>query len=157
MENNIDFFRGRYYFLSNFYDAPTAYEGVIYPTSEHAYQAAKTFDLEARKLFLNGISAGQAKKLGRNIPMRPDWNTVRVNIMFYIVLDKFIRNKDLRQELIETGDALLIEGNTWGDVFWGRVNGQGENHLGRILMAVRALFRGTPQKPEMPALDLFCE
>lgn len=133
----IDSFRGEFGFLSNFYAAPAAYQGVVYPTSEHAFQAAKTLDPKERKQIQRASTPKMAKQLGRRVTLRPNWDNIRVAIMAEIVLDKFTRNPELAELLVETGDEVLVEGNTWNDFFWGQVEGKGQNWLGRILMAVR--------------------
>jgi hypothetical protein len=106
-----------------------------YPSVEHAYQAQKTLDRKLRKCFLTG-NAGQAKRNGQRIELRKDWYDVSLNIMENLLKQKFSDN-DLKQKLIETSDEELIEGNWWGDTFWGVCNGIGENHLGKLLMKVR--------------------
>jgi ribA/ribD-fused uncharacterized protein len=140
--DRIDSFRGKFSFLSNFHSALTCYEAVLYPTSEHAFQAAKSFRPEDREQIRRARTPAEAKKLGRYVNLRPDWDQVRTNVMFYVVLDKFARNPKLLRDLLATRHLPLIEGNTWGDTFWGQVNGKGENHLGKTLMSVRSLFRG---------------
>ncbi len=148
--NKIDSFRGEYYFLSNFYEAPVTYNDVTYQNNEAAFQAQKTFGAWLRDKSLHIPSAdeirffdlnpAQAKHLGRRIELRSDWEYVKVDLMRDIVRAKFTQNKDLRDKLLETGDAQLIEGNTWGDRTWGQVNGSGKNLLGQILMDVRDDF-----------------
>lgn len=135
----INSFKGQYAFLSNFHPAEVELDGVIYPSVEAAYQAAKTFDQERRKLFRT-MTGAQAKKEGRKNVMRPDWDSVKLLIMTNLVKDKFIRNPELKEKLLATGDEELVEGNWWGDTFWGVCKGKGENHLGKILMKVRANF-----------------
>lgn len=132
----ITSFRGEYGFLSNFYDALVMYECSMYPSAENAYQAAKTLNILDRENFKT-ISASQAKALGKKIDLRPNWNSVKDRVMFDVVYNKFSR-APFRQKLIATGDAELIEGNTWHDTYWGMCNGVGENKLGKILMNVRA-------------------
>ena len=132
----IDKFDGEYRFLSNFYVSGVVYDGVSYPSSENAYQAAKTLDTFERDQFVN-CTAGQAKRLGQKITLREDWEDVKIQIMLSIVRSKFKRPY-LRDRLLATGDAILIEGNTWGDTFWGVCDGKGENWLGKILMVIRS-------------------
>ena len=132
----IKSFRGKHSFLSNFYDCPVQYDGTMYRNAESAFQAAKCADSKERALF-EETSGSQAKKLGRRVSLRPDWESIKVHVMYEIVSDKFQRNAEIAEKLIETGDSELIEGNVWGDTFWGVCNGRGENHLGKILMAVR--------------------
>lgn len=132
----IESFSGQYHFLSNFYGIRVELGYVFYPSVENAFQAAKTFDPMAREPFRH-VSPREAKRLGRALPLRPDWEDVKLNIMETLLWRKFV-NPDLRAALLETGDAVLVEGNTWGDKFWGVCDGTGENHLGRLLMKVRA-------------------
>lgn len=140
-QNYIAGFFKEYRFLSNFHDAQAAYDGVVYPTSEHAFQAAKTFDLDEREAILNCQTPGESKKMGRSVKLRKDWEKVKIPIMFNIVLDKFTRNEEIRKKLLETEDKILIEENNWGDKFWGQVEGIGQNQLGKILMTVRSLLK----------------
>jgi ribA/ribD-fused uncharacterized protein len=135
----ITSFKGEYDFLSNFYPCFVAYDGVLYPSAEHAYQAAKTDDPVWRERIRDCFDARTAKSLGTSkLKLRADWNDFRQVVMNLIVLDKFSRSPFLGEKLLATGDAELIEGNTWGDHYWGVCRGRGQNHLGRILMRVRA-------------------
>lgn len=138
----IIFFDGEYRFLSNFYICEVPFEGNIYSSSEHAYQAAKSLDVEIREQIRLLKTPGESKKFGGKIKIRPNWNQIKFNKMYEIVLNKFYNNKELKKLLLETGDAELIEGNYWNDTFWGICNGVGENNLGKILMAVRELLKG---------------
>lgn len=135
-------FSGHYHFLSNFHIDEIEFEGKIYPSVEHAYQAAKTIDEEEREIIRTTNGPGMAKKLGRHVHIRSDWEEIKISVMTELVYRKFSRNLELKKKLISTGDLTLIEGNWWGDKFWGVCNGQGLNHLGRILMAVRSSFQG---------------
>ena len=137
----IDSFQGEYRFLSNFYPAQVIFEGITYPTAEHAYQAAKSLDPNDRKEIAAAPSPAEAKRAGRALKLRNDWETAKFDVMERVVRDKFTRNAELRDRLLATGDAELIEGNTWGDRIWGVYQGEGENHLGRILMNVRGELR----------------
>ena len=83
----------------------------------------------------------EAKKRGRKLDLRPDWEKVKISLMYEICMCKFMQNPTLRDSLLATGNALLVEGNNWGDYFWGKVNGNGENQLGLILMDVREKLR----------------
>ena len=132
----INSFDGKYAFLSNYYDNPVTYNGLTYLNNEAAFHAQKTLDLEERKLFTT-LQPGKAKRLGRKIKLRSDWEDVKVNIMYEICKCKFTQNNILRQMLIDTGDKILVEGNYWNDTFWGVCNGVGENNLGIILMKIR--------------------
>ena len=127
-----------YRFLSNFYEAPVEYNGLVFGNNEAAFQAQKCMTDEEKVKFTE-LTAGKSKYVGRRVDLRPDWETVKFGIMEEIVRAKFTRNPELAEMLLATGDKILVEGNTWGDTCWG-VNcktGQGENHLGKILMKVR--------------------
>jgi ribA/ribD-fused uncharacterized protein len=139
-ESQIKGFFGEYRFLSNFELGDVIYEGIKYPSSENAYQAAKSPDLEIRNQFVN-ISPNESKKLGRKIDVREDWEEVKYGIMYQIVLDKFSRNYELGDLLIETGDKYLEETNHWKDKVWGVCDGVGKNWLGKILMDVRTQIK----------------
>lgn len=133
----IDKFDGtEYAFLSNFYSSPIQYEGIVYPTVEHMFQALKALDMETRKKIANAATPGQAKRLGRSVALREDWEEVKVDVMRTALQLKF-SNPALRAKLIATGDAELIEGNTWNDRFWGVCRGTGKNMLGLLLMELR--------------------
>jgi ribA/ribD-fused uncharacterized protein len=139
-EHNIKGFFDNYRFLSNFEPCDVLFDGIIYPSSENAYQAAKSLDTEVRKKFVD-ISSTESKKLGKIVEIRTDWNNIKLDIMYSIVFDKFTRNSKLGDQLIETGDKYLEETNYWKDTFWGVCNGVGKNWLGRILMDVREQIR----------------
>ena len=132
----IDSFRGEYFFLSNFYEVPVTYGGVTYTNNEAAFQAQKSTDI-ADRLRFSELPPSQAKRLGRRIALRKDWEQVKISIMTEIVRAKFTQNPELADKLIATGDAHLEEGNDWGDRTWGTVNGVGANNLGKILMQIR--------------------
>lgn len=140
----IDSFEGPYDFLSNFYPAVVRLkdDGCDWPfaTVEHAFQAAKT-NVEAERIAIWGASSpGRAKKLGRKCTLRADWEQVRLDVMLDLLREKF-SDVSLSKMLISTGDEELVEGNWWGDNYWGTVNGVGENHLGKLLMKVRDELR----------------
>jgi len=130
-------FSGKFRFLSNFYPCKIEYEGIQYPSVEHAYQASKTLDINIRKKIAGLKSAGEAKRVGRRVKLRDDWERVKLSIMEDLVRIKFTTNNELKNKLISLKGYTLIEGNNWGDTFWGVCNGTGKNHLGRILMKVR--------------------
>lgn len=130
-----------YYYLSNFYPSTVVYEGEEYPTVENAYQAAKTTNTAARHSF-KSVPPGAAKAKGRRLTMRPDWEEIKVGIMLDLLKQKFAPGSALTRSLLGTGDAELIEGNTWHDQFWGvDQTGKGQNMLGQLLMAVRQELR----------------
>lgn len=128
-------FRGKYFFLSNFYSAPVTYLGKTFKNNEAAFQSAKC--PERSNEFLN-LSPSDAKRLGRRVRLRDDWEYTKDKVMYDICMAKFMQNENLARLLIETGDAILIEGNTWGDRVWGVCDGAGENRLGKILMRIRS-------------------
>lgn len=137
----ISEFQGEYRFLSNFWTAKVVFEGITYPTAEHAYQSAKTLDMNERRRIAALSMASDAKREGRALPLRADWEQVKFDVMERVVRDKFTRNAELKNKLLATGDAYIEEGNTWGDRVWGVYEGQGENRLGKILMKVREELR----------------
>ena len=138
----IDSFRGKYYFLSNFFPAEITYEGLTYQNNEAAFQAQKTLSPEEKAAF-SDLDPRTAKRRGRHVRLRTDWEEVKDGIMEDIVRAKFIQNPKLREQLLSTGSADLIEGNTWNDRYWGVDvrSGAGKNHLGKILMKVRSELR----------------
>jgi N-glycosidase YbiA len=132
----INNFQGKYRFLSNFYPALVLLDGIEYPTVEHAYQAAKTLDNTQRFLVCIAPSPGRAKAAGRHLSLRSDWEEVKLKVMEDLLRQKFKKSL-FKTMLLETGNAELIEGNTWGDRFWGVCNGVGQNNLGKLLMKIR--------------------
>jgi ribA/ribD-fused uncharacterized protein len=131
----IDSFFGKYRFLSNFFPCSIWLEKQCFTSVENAYQASKTLDLSLRRQFIN-LTPGQAKRFSKTIPARKDWNEVKLAIMEGLVRQKFSEPR-FAKLLISTGNHELIEGNKWGDTYWGQCGGKGENHLGRILMRIR--------------------
>lgn len=130
-------FQGKHRYLSNFWPCVIRMDNEPYGSVEHAYQAAKTLDRVARLEFQkSNVKPGDAKRLGRLLIVRPDWEEVKLDVMYHLVTKKF-RYPILRDLLLQTGEVKLVEGNNWGDVFWGVSRGRGENHLGKILMRVR--------------------
>lgn len=137
----IESFTGEYDFLSNFYPVPIEYEGITYPSVEHAFQAAKTDDLVEKLKILNAPSPGKAKRLGKKVRLRKNWEKEKVKIMITLLLIKFPPESPLTEKLRETRFKILIEKNTWGDVFWGVCGGRGLNKLGECLMLCRDIRR----------------
>lgn len=142
-EKVISNFRGKYYFLSNFYSAPIFYDGLSFLNNEAAFQSCKCANGMKRKDFCM-LPPNEAKALGRKVGLRYDWEQVKDGIMLKVVRAKFKQNPDLANRLLATGKARLIEGNDWGDNYWGispYSNDNPEmpwnNHLGKILMMVR--------------------
>lgn len=137
-------FNNKYEFLSNFYACQTQYEGRWYPTSEHAYQAAKTLDDDLRVFIAMAPTPGEAKKRGQEVPLRENWEEIKDQVMYEIVQEKF-RNPYLKNKLIKTineGYDGFCEDNWWHDNYWGDCqcdkcrNIEGQNKLGKILMQV---------------------
>lgn len=131
-------FTGKYRFLSNFYPSQVSLDGVSYPTVEHAYQAAKTFNPYEREYVRSRATPAAAKRAGKQFfRMRPDWDDVKVQTMKYLLMQKFMGYHDLSLQLYQTGDIYIEETNTWNDTFWGVCNGKGQNVLGNLLMEIR--------------------
>lgn len=139
MSTKINGFFGHYRWLSNFWPCKVYYEGMWYPSTEHAFQAAKSLDMTERLDMSFIKTAVGVKKYGKTMKLRPDWEEVKLYEMTRIVTLKFTQNHnaDLKEKLLNTGDAELIEANTWGDTYWGVCDGVGFNNLGKILMSVR--------------------
>jgi len=133
----ISSFRGEYRWLSNLWEASFQYKGRRIRTVEHAFQAAKTNNELEQLAVLSAPSPGVAKKLGRQVTLRDDWDSCKVNVMRELLWCKFSQNIVLAAKLLATGDQELVEGNTWGDTFWGVCRGRGENQLGKLLMEIR--------------------
>lgn len=130
-------FSGEYRWLSNFAHCPVSIDGDYYPTIENAYQASKTLDKSERRFLNFAISnPGQAKSAGRKVNLRSDWEEVKLSIMEDLNRQKY-NNPSFKSKLLETGTEEIIEGNTWGDIFWGVCGGVGENNLGKIIMKIR--------------------
>lgn len=143
MSEPIRGFQGEFRWLSNFFKCPVVYDGVTYPSAEHAYQAAKTLDPGWRWKIRSAITPGRAKRLGRDpqLPLRPGWEERKTVVMRKVLQVKF-QDRMLRAALLSTGDREIIEENTWGDRFWGTdLKGEGLNHLDRLLMELRAELR----------------
>lgn len=134
----IDRFEGKYTFLSNFYMDmhPIEYMGTFYPTAEHAYQAAKAITPAQHSAVLRAATPARAKRIGQIVTCRPDWEQVKDGIMLEILRAKF-KVRYMTDKLLATGDEELIEGNWWGDTYWGVCKGKGKNMLGKLLMQVR--------------------
>lgn len=133
----IKSFQGKYYFLSNFYPCIITRDGFTFKSVEAAYQASKTECEELRIQIANATTPGEAKKLGRKVKIRPDWEYIKDSVMLSLLRQKFNNNPDLRKRLLATGNQILEEGITWGDIYWGVCEGIGENRLGKLLMQVR--------------------
>lgn len=138
----ISSFSGKYTFLSNFFERPFEFKGLLCPTGEHIYQALKATNREDFKFVFGSGSPGQAKRRGQQIKLRPDWVPTDTNPGFKFeamrqVVDAKFNDPEVGQWLIDTGDRPLCEGNRWGDRIFGTVDGEGENWLGVLLMEKR--------------------
>lgn len=130
-------------FLSNFYYCPILWGGTVYPSAEHLYQARKTSDPQWQERIASAVTPRSAKELGQQAPLINGWDYLKVAVMEDVVREKFRQNSTLNDQLIATGEQVLIEGNSWHDQFWGdcwcpqhrRIDGK--NALGIVLMRVR--------------------
>ncbi len=135
-------FFGDYRYLSNYHICPVTIERITYGSSEAAYMAQKTDDLDTQMLF-SVISPPEAKKLGQKIALRDDWELVKVKAMKRCLLAKFSQNKDIQDKLLSTYEKYLEETNNWNDRFWGVCDSSGLNMLGKTLMSVRETLQRT--------------
>ena len=141
-------FKGEHVFLSNFFTSEFKYNGLTYFSVENAYQSHKT-DPPSERIRVAG-TASVAKKLGKEVQLRPDWEKIKDTLMMELVLAKFSQNQDLRIRLLKTKDAYLEEGNWWHDNYWGNCDCddcariQGKNMLGKILMEARTILKSPP-------------
>lgn len=138
-------FSDEYAFLSNFYvSRHVLFRNDYYKASEHAYQSAKATTEEDRLEIMNAKTARDARKLGKIIEIVDNWDDIKISVMYEVLHSKF-SEESLKEALLATGDKHLVEGNTWGDRFWGceEVDGVliGKNNLGVILMLLRDEFR----------------
>jgi ribA/ribD-fused uncharacterized protein len=145
-ESSINFFKDNYEKFSNFYPVVIFYEGRNYPSVEHAYVAAKTKDEFFRKTIseLPAKDAGKAKKLGRKVKLRANWDLMKYNLMKRFLMQKFSYD-EFRSLLLSTGNCYIEEGNYWHDNYWGNCyckkceDKEGKNKLGKLLMKVRTI------------------
>jgi len=145
----IDMFLGKYGFLSNFAPSHIIYGGLDWPTAEHLFQGCKTVDPEIRRKVAKAESPAKAKRMGRQVELRTNWEEIKEQIMYRTVWLKFVQNEGRAALLIQTGDQTIVEGNTWHDNIWGQCLCQscreqhieGRNLLGKILMKVRDALR----------------
>ena len=140
----IDSFTGNWKFLSNFSNHKVVFNLETYPTSEHLYQALKTFDLNDRLEIKNASTPGRAKRRGQKTKIRSNWDFIKDQYMYGIILLKFKQNEDIKKKLLSTFEYKLIEGNVWHDNYWGNCTCEkckniiGKNMLGKALMTVRS-------------------
>lgn len=138
MEDVLEF-KGKFAFLSNFFPATFTWNNIRWNHAEGAYQAAKSGSFTEQILF-SQMTAVEAKRAGKKVILRPDWERVKYDIMYEIVAAKFNQNPPLLKRLLATGHATLEEGNYWKDRIWGVCpagSGKGNNWLGKILMSIR--------------------
>lgn len=143
----IDSFEGGFFFLSNFYVGDIEYKEVVYTSAEAAFQAQKTLDPVERERFQH-LTPAQSKHLGRRVKLRPNWEDIKETVMLEVLMAKFTQNHRLLKLLLQTGDRKLVEGNWWGDRYWGVCDGVGKNRLGILLMQVRKTLRKNESNKE---------
>lgn len=129
-------FRGYYNFLSNFWPCKIKRQKIIYPSVEHAFQAAKTLSIQKRKIIAQLSTPEAARRAGRKLVLRNNWEDHKESIMYCILIKKF-KEPSLKRKLLATGNASLIEGNNWGDTYWGVCCSKGKNRLDKLLMRIR--------------------
>jgi ribA/ribD-fused uncharacterized protein len=142
----IKSFRGDYFFLSNFYSIEIEYERIKYPSTEHAFHAAKTLIPSEKEKIRKASTPKKAKKLGKRVTLRPDWAKVKEEVMLEINEYKYKKNPFLARKLLNTGSKPLIEENSWNDTYWGTCRGKGQNKLGKILMKIRTSILNPAEK-----------
>ena len=135
----IDEFIGEYYFLSNFSYSKIELNGFIFDSGEAAFHSFK--DISRQSEFVD-IFPLMAKRKGRRVSLRSDWEQVKDDIMYQVVKAKFEQNDELKEKLLATENQMLVEGNTWNDTYWGICQGKGFNVLGVTLMLIRHELRG---------------
>lgn len=141
------FFKKQHAYLSNFYPCRVFWKGVGFPTVEHGFVAAKTYDRDKIKYIasLPAKKAGVAKRIGRNLILRPNWKEIRLPVMEDLLNQKF--KGYLLDKLLQT-DFIIIEDNFWHDNFWGRcnchkcTNEPWYNNLGKLQMKIRDSYYG---------------
>jgi ribA/ribD-fused uncharacterized protein len=139
----ISSFSGYHRFLSNFYRSPFIADGYTWETVEHFFQAMKTYDAAERAMIVRAPTPGDAKRLGRRVTLRPNWEEVKDTVMSVGLMYKFAEGSELAEQLIATHPHELIEGNRWGDRYWGQCPvGNGKNMLGILLMERRYELMG---------------
>jgi ribA/ribD-fused uncharacterized protein len=143
-DTEIKGFFGEYRWLSNFHEAPVEYEGLMYASTENAFQAAKVVSEE--RSFLQSCKPYVSKKIWKTKTRidssKEEWDARRLHVMTVVTLDKYTRHADLMEKLLATGARYLEESNHWNDQFWGvDIHKGGENQLGKLLMNVRTYLR----------------
>lgn len=155
----INSFTGRWRFLSNFYPVTIEHQGIKYPSVEHYYVAMKIKNdqqidgkylsyVDCRELIAKMNDPAKVKQFGKVLKLRKDWDDVKLDVMLWGIREKF-KNEELKELLLSTEGEELVESNWWGDKFWGVSKGEGENHLGKILMRVREELIKVEKKPSL--------
>jgi ribA/ribD-fused uncharacterized protein len=139
-ESMVKGFFDDYRWLSNYHVCTVEHQGLFYTSSEAAYQAAKVEDPYVKSLYQQ-MDPSESKKASKKYPVKQGWDNIKKGIMYEILLDKFTRNPDLHQKLLETGSKYLEETNYWNDTYWGVCEGRGKNTLGELLMKIREQIR----------------
>lgn len=144
----INQFRKEYSWLSNFTEVDIVYDNVTYPSVENFYVAMKTLNDEDR-VKISKMSASEVKKYGETLKLRSDWDDIKLDVMCWSLCEKF-KQEPFKSKLLATKNENIVEGNYWGDTFWGVDLKQnpniGENYLGRILMKVREVLKNENKK-----------
>lgn len=138
-------FQGEFRWLSNFWPADVEFNGKIYSSVEHAYQAAKILDVDTQEKIRNLPSPGKAKRFAKTIKIRQDWDNVKLQIMEDLLRQKF-QNPEFKNKLLATDNAYIEETNSWGDTFWGVSKGTGQNYLGKLIMKIRKELSKEPSE-----------
>lgn len=141
----IEKFVNEWAFLSNFFQSTFMFDGLLWKTVEHAYQAQKTLDSKQRLLIQIAHGPYEAKRLGQCVSMRENWNIIKLDIMQSLLKEKF-NNPFLKHQLLSTGDCELVNNNEYNDTFWGMYRGDGQNLLGKLLMQVREEYKKKDNK-----------
>ena len=143
-------FSGPHAFLSNFHPCLIVVGNTVYASSEHLYQANKALSANEHRWVAEAPTPAGAKKRGRRVQLVPDWERIKLAVMYTAVRAKFDQNPDLAKDLLDTGVEEIVEANAWRDCYWGvdERTGQGSNWLGRILMLVRSEIAMVEEIPE---------
>lgn len=126
--------------FSNFYVAPIELHGKQYATVEHYFQACKAQTRQGHEKIRKASTAAQAKRLGREVSLRPGWESIKAEVMRQALMAKFTQHEDLQEILLATGDRVIHEASPT-DPIWGWMEGSGQDLLGKLLMEVRKVCR----------------
>lgn len=146
--------------FSNLFRRPVDFQGVVYPTAEHAYQAGKARRPEVRDWLMAAPSPALLAMAAHGLyqwDVTPSWSRIKFDRMRGVLQAKFTQHDDLRKLLLSTGSARLVESATVDNAvnrLWGEVNGVGKNMLGELLMEVRAQLVSQTKKRRKPARQL---